>query len=771
MRFLFRSIRKKKFLYRLFWSYISVVVLLSSVSIVIYRSAYEDAWKRSEELGNRTAAACKKSVDALFLDVEQMALQIMQEKRIQTIESFQAPLTEDEKQEGILLASELSKYNISEGKDKQIYVYFPRSNMVVHQNGVYDASYIYKINYQTEDFSYQDFLALLNGEEKVSYTKLDSVVATAPKEELLVYTREVIRGQDHDQLARIVVCVQERELFQDTRILSEVENKMFVFNTDNEILFSSDKKYRDILEKEGFSAGENLTKRINHDKDTVVCLKSNVVDWYYAVVMQTDDLQKDAMRMERLVWYNILLLIAVGVVLVILLVRVNYKPVDEFLEKLREIGLPVDKRGDELEEVYKAVSTISEERHGLDAMLKKQNKMLRNHALRELLQGKKPDLDSLHEKYDIEFPYQDFVVCTFFAQNIDILFDEDDNIDDFERNELFFEIIKNIIEELMNREHRAYVTEVDDVITCIININDARKDGFLKDINLGFHEAREAVEKYFNVDIVAAMGEIHHGVEGIAPSYTESVQTMDYKIFMEIKGFTTYSSIPEHTQTEVYFSVESERRLINFMMIGDAAKAEDLLKSIFYINLMERALSVKSLNALMMKIVTIYMTVMQNPQINEESELHAEVSGLVEMIGTESFQTMQNQVLAILHKICEITNNRKTSRGNRRMEEIVAFIDQNYTVPGINVNTIAEHFGFNAAYLSKRFKDEVGESLLYYINKVRIKKAKELLKDGKLTNEEIAVQVGFTNLRTFNRVLKRYEGVSPGVYREGYHTS
>ncbi|WP_420869688.1 helix-turn-helix domain-containing protein [Cohnella ginsengisoli] len=54
------------------------------------------------------------------------------------------------------------------------------------------------------------------------------------------------------------------------------------------------------------------------------------------------------------------------------------------------------------------------------------------------------------------------------------------------------------------------------------------------------------------------------------------------------------------------------------------------------------------------------------------------------------------------------------------------------------------------------------------MNRLRIEKAKELLSGGqKLSLDKIADMIGFENRRTFYKVFRKFEGRTPGDYREG----
>ena len=53
-----------------------------------------------------------------------------------------------------------------------------------------------------------------------------------------------------------------------------------------------------------------------------------------------------------------------------------------------------------------------------------------------------------------------------------------------------------------------------------------------------------------------------------------------------------------------------------------------------------------------------------------------------------------------------------------------------------------------------------------YVRKLRIKKAKELLKRTNKTIEEISNEVGWESAKRFRDVFKEFEGISPNEYRK-----
>lgn len=101
------------------------------------------------------------------------------------------------------------------------------------------------------------------------------------------------------------------------------------------------------------------------------------------------------------------------------------------------------------------------------------------------------------------------------------------------------------------------------------------------------------------------------------------------------------------------------------------------------------------------------------------------------------------------------------------IERAIAFINKNFS-RNISVEDVAKTVGVSPAHLTRLFKQEVGRTLIEYLTLVRMEHAKVLLRQGRLTLEEICRQVGYNDVSYFSRVFKREIGVTPGVFRSRY---
>ncbi|MNC26472.1 HTH-type transcriptional activator Btr [compost metagenome] len=84
----------------------------------------------------------------------------------------------------------------------------------------------------------------------------------------------------------------------------------------------------------------------------------------------------------------------------------------------------------------------------------------------------------------------------------------------------------------------------------------------------------------------------------------------------------------------------------------------------------------------------------------------------------------------------------------------------------LTLTQMAEYTDISISHFSSLFKRYTGESLITYINQVRVEKAKELLRNSNDKIYLIAEAVGFSSQPYFIRVFKNVTGMSPNEYRK-----
>lgn len=92
---------------------------------------------------------------------------------------------------------------------------------------------------------------------------------------------------------------------------------------------------------------------------------------------------------------------------------------------------------------------------------------------------------------------------------------------------------------------------------------------------------------------------------------------------------------------------------------------------------------------------------------------------------------------------------------------IKQFIDENFQNPNLNLDLISKECSFNKNYISNVFKNNMGISLVQYINTLRIQTSCELMRKNITCIKDIAFMCGFKDSLYFSKLFKKQVGLSP----------
>ena len=81
------------------------------------------------------------------------------------------------------------------------------------------------------------------------------------------------------------------------------------------------------------------------------------------------------------------------------------------------------------------------------------------------------------------------------------------------------------------------------------------------------------------------------------------------------------------------------------------------------------------------------------------------------------------------------------------------------------MESCARTLGFNLSYLSSKFKSQVGVTFHQYLVNLRLNHAEWLLRDEDIPVALVAEKSGFSSSKTFYRVFRDKNGISPKQYR------
>ena len=97
-----------------------------------------------------------------------------------------------------------------------------------------------------------------------------------------------------------------------------------------------------------------------------------------------------------------------------------------------------------------------------------------------------------------------------------------------------------------------------------------------------------------------------------------------------------------------------------------------------------------------------------------------------------------------------------------------AFIEENFHQK-ITVDELASMFSLSRRNLERRFKRATSNTVVEYIQRVKIEAAKMSLESTRENVNEVMYKVGYTDTKAFRTTFKKITGISPIQYRTKYN--
>jgi two-component system response regulator YesN len=130
-----------------------------------------------------------------------------------------------------------------------------------------------------------------------------------------------------------------------------------------------------------------------------------------------------------------------------------------------------------------------------------------------------------------------------------------------------------------------------------------------------------------------------------------------------------------------------------------------------------------------------------------------------------SKDTFFEKIRALLEAVIEFRDAHTGGRYQSVIMKAREYIDQNFASEDISLYSTASHVGISPNHLSTVFAQETGENFIEYLTRVRIDRAKNLLKNTAMKSAEITYEIGFSDPHYFSYIFKKNTGLSPKEYR------
>ena len=465
---------------------------------------------------------------------------------------------------------------------------------------------------------------------------------------------------------------------------------------------------------------------------------SDTSGWTYVSLIPRGIYTKEYYKLQSFTFLALVLVIICGLSLIVYFTRQYYTPINNLVKQL--------------ETSYQARKTDQNEytflRESIESVVdshKKQNEKLTNFYIQRLLTGR-ANLGVPAEEYmsllDLDYNSGSYAV---------LLFDFDDE------GQLLTTMTSTVSMLVTQSPLYGHGIEIDGRIAFLLDCCDLNDDVFPK-VTM---ELATQLQKHFGTLMMTASA-IHNSVYEISQAYDEALYCMEYLFSLGGGTYMFYQHMKEYkANTSFYYPPEEERRVIEYIAKGDVSQARGLLNRIWEQNLNQKGFRLPMARLLMWNFIcSLYKAAVERFDNFENIEITLNPSKI------SSLEDMHFELENLLDKLQNDITVSNRYVNDQIGSQVLEYIKKNYIDINLSVEKICEDFSRSRSSLFTIMKETTGEGLLYHINKTRVEAAKKLLISKSMDLNDMATTVGYANVQTFMRVFKKYEGITPGRYRE-----
>ncbi|TVY10827.1 helix-turn-helix domain-containing protein [Paenibacillus cremeus] len=769
------------------FSYMAILLLPVCISIIVYMVSSKTLESEIHQANNSLLKQVREIMDNYFQSMERLNIEMTWNVRMQELltSNKYVSFPNDYKYDLYRVTQDMKLYKSAYSMVDLFYTYKADSDIVILPGTTRDAKFAYDTLHASPAFSYATWSEILNRKRFRGFLPMVRIDETGALVKTAAYISTFETDKETPMATNVIMIDQARILGAIQNVELFNQGHVMILNRDNQVLISnSNDPFPSDIPYDQIGSGSNsfyYTK--DGEKYEVQLIRSERSEFKYVSIIPSSLYWQKAEHVRNLTFLSILTSLLGGSLLTYFFLRKNYNPVRRLVEAFAsKANMSYGEGHNEFSFIEQAIGSTLNEMDKMMGQMKSQQHVLRSNFIARLMKGRidtKIPIDESLAAFNMKLASDAFAVILLHVENSAPFYERLGDMETDDKLKLLQFIVSNVAEELAAQLHRGYVTEVDQSLACLINFSPTDdSEAHMQDLLRIAKEAQMFLNTHYHIHLTVSISSIQTGIHGISKAYAEAVDAMEYKLVMGTKEILAYEELyqagTDETETAYYYPLQVEQQLINYVKVGDFERSKETLDDIIQRNLNRPAVSVAIARCLMLDLVSTMMKTVSEIGDGQDSFLFQNPKRIERLTSCETIQDMQAQMTDLLQKVCEYTTTkRQQSMQQSRMtalsdlaERVTGFIHEQYNDPNLNISMIGNYFDMKPTYLSKLFKDQTGEGLLDSINKIRIERAKHLIADSKKNITDVAGCVGFNDVNAFIRTFKKYEGITPGKFKE-----
>ena len=601
---------------------------------------------------------------------------------------------------------------------------------------------------------------LLDNIDKDPYTNKNVITFILPMNTLMI---------NYD--GAIVVNIFERELYSYMNEPNgSKDGTIFIINNEGTVVSHEDKNLirkniadlphiQEILnsnETSGFYLGS-----MDDSNQMLTYYKTEFNNWIYIGALPLDSLLGKTSALLNRIMLVLIALMLTGIIFSYFFSRSMYNPVKKLMQDIQKRkGIDFKGTGNEMAVLSRVFDALAKQEDALSNALEKNRRELQDKYITDLLKGNTSQLTSFDKtSTGISFIYP-YYVCAVIAIDRYELFNEKYSPD--QQYYMKMMILKACDEITDPSFHVNGVLYEKNKIAVVINSEHYFHNNTDERLNSSLVMLQKEVAKVMNNSITIGVGRYCKDLNLLSTSFNEAQEALANRMVKGSGSIIFYNDSTE-SESRYFYPYQIETHLLNFLKLGSRQEVYGSIDDLIHMIRNRSGISPDNVIQIFIQLIgnTVKFLVEQN--INIGDVFGGDYNVYQKLASKETLDDIKVWLTGFYSGVLQYMADSMES-AKSHADKVMDYIHKNYRT-NIDTTSIAVGTGLGYSSIGRIVKNKTGKNVLEYINGLRIGEAKRLLRQTNMNIADIAQTVGYNNDQSFSRFFKKFEGVTPGDFR------
>jgi two-component system response regulator YesN len=277
-------------------------------------------------------------------------------------------------------------------------------------------------------------------------------------------------------------------------------------------------------------------------------------------------------------------------------------------------------------------------------------------------------------------------------------------------------------------------------------------------------EILSTVEGFMGFSLSIGISGKHASLTELYGAYREAVQALDEKFFNNAEScISIFSQCSKNMSSEEKgMTNQYLESILHAVKEGNRDISASMVKELLE-KLRMGKLPIDLIKNICIHLCSSLETLLYNYNMNLSDCIPNENGIYGNILEAQSIRGLSDILINITNAV-SFRLSELEHQNNYIIKKVTGYIYENYR-SDIKLKTLADFVHISSSYLSRMFRKETGDTITDTISKIRMEKAKELIRNSGMKTYEVACAVGINDAAYFSVLFKKYAGVSPKDYK------